>query len=77
MTIKLVRGDGVWKVVGSGVLAESADLGLAAFDALTLAEIHGTTVELGEGVPANALDLARARHQELEAFRRSRGVKRS
>jgi hypothetical protein len=51
MTIKLLRSDGLWKVVGDELLSESSDLEWAALDALLLAELHGTTVELGEGVP--------------------------
>jgi hypothetical protein len=70
MTIRLVRGDGVWQVVGDSVLAESPDLAWAAFDALALAELEGSGVELGEGVPKNALDLGRRRSRAIEAFRR-------
>lgn len=70
MTIKLVRGDGIWKVLGDGVLAESSDLAWAAFDALTLADLQGASVELGEGVPKDALDLGRQKGAMLEAFRR-------
>lgn len=33
MAIKLIRGDGVWKIIGYGVLSESDDLGWAALDA--------------------------------------------
>lgn len=79
MTIKLVRGDGVWKVVGDGVLAESSELAWAAFDALTLAELQGATVELGEGVPRDALELGRQkgrcsrRSDEGRTDRRVRG----
>jgi hypothetical protein len=71
-TIKLLRDSDFWKVVGDGLQSESSDLEWAALDALVLAELHGTTVELGEGVPADALELGRARLEALEAFRRSR-----
>lgn len=70
--IKLLRDNGLWKVVGDSLLSESNDLEWAALDALLLAELHGTTVELGEGVPADALERGRARREALEVFRRSR-----
>ncbi len=41
--------------MGAGVRIETRVLAWAAFDALTLAEIHGAVVELGEGVPEDAL----------------------
>ena len=69
MPIKLVRGDGAWRVVGESVLAESSDLAWAAFDAVMLAKIQDTTVELGDGVPEDAIAQAREREAELEAFR--------
>jgi hypothetical protein len=72
MTIKVLRGEGTWKVVGVGVNIEARELDWAVFDALTVAEVHGTTVELGEGVPENALELGRSLREQLEAFRRSR-----
>jgi hypothetical protein len=73
MTIKLLRADGLWKVVGDGLLSEASDLAWAALDALQLAEQYGTTVELGDGVPEDALELARYRLELLEAARRSSG----
>ena len=48
-----------WEVTGEGISNTAVDLDWAAFDALFLAEVHGTTVELGEGVPPDALDLGR------------------
>jgi hypothetical protein len=71
MTIKVLREAGLWKVVGDGINIETRELAWAVFDALTLAEIHGTTVELGEGVPADALEVGRARRDQFEALRRS------
>ncbi len=70
MTIKLLCVDGLWKVMGETLLSESSDLEWAALDALLLSEIYGTTVELGDGVPADALDRARAKREYLEAYRR-------
>ena len=70
MTIKLLRGEGTWKVIGDELLSEASDLGWAALDALLLAEQQGTTVELGEGVPEDALELGRERLDALEYTRR-------
>lgn len=53
--IKVVRSGGFWKVVGAGVHIEARVLAWAAFDALTLADLNGAVVELGEGVPEDAL----------------------
>lgn len=58
MTISVLRGRGFWKVVGEGIHIEARELTWAIFDALALAEIHGMTVVLGEGVPEDALELA-------------------
>lgn len=71
-TIKLLRSDGVWKVVGKTLLSQSLDLEWAAFDALLLAELHGASIELGEGVPEDALERALERIKQLDAFRGSR-----
>ena len=46
-------------MVGKGISNTAVDLDWAAFDALFLAEIYGTHVELGDGVPADALELGR------------------
>lgn len=54
-SIKVLRSGGFWKVVGAGVHIEARVLAWAAFDALTLADLNGTVVELGEGVPEDAL----------------------
>jgi hypothetical protein len=70
VTIKLLHQDGLWRVVSDGLLSESSDLEWAALDALLLAEIYGTTIELGAGVPADALDRARAKREQLEAYRK-------
>ncbi len=72
MKIKVLREGGLWKVVGEGINIETRELEWAVFDALTLAEIHGATIELGEGVPEDALERGRARRDQLEAFRKSR-----
>jgi hypothetical protein len=71
MTIKVLREGGLWKVVGQGVNIEARELEWAIFDALTLAEIQGVTVELGEGVPKDALERGRRPRDHLEGFRRS------
>jgi hypothetical protein len=57
MTIRLRWSGTAWEVVGKDVLTTALELDWAAFDALVLAELHGTTVELGDGVPADALEL--------------------
>lgn len=57
--IKLQKHGMGWVVSGEGVTNRAVDLDWAAFDALFLAEVHGTTIELGEGVPDDALDLGR------------------
>jgi hypothetical protein len=67
--LELLRGDGVWKVVGVGVRIETRVLAWAALDALTLAEMYGAVVELGEGVPEDALAQGR---RLAEVFDRSR-----
>ena len=71
MTIKVLREGGLWKVAGEGISIETRELEWAIFDALTLADIHGATVELGEGVPQDALERGRGRRDHFEAFRRS------
>ena len=57
--IRLQKHGTGWVVSGEGVSNRAVDLDWAAFDALFLAEVHGTTVELGEGVPGDALELGR------------------
>jgi hypothetical protein len=61
--IKLQKHGMGWMVSGEGVSNRAVDLDWAAFDALFLAEVHGTTVELGEGVPSDALELGRQLRQ--------------
>jgi hypothetical protein len=57
-SIKLCRGDTEWEVAVDGeVVSCSKDLQWAAFDALLLAEIYETSrVEVGEGVPLDAIE---------------------
>ena len=57
--VKLLKSGNAWDVVADGHLSSCADLELAAVKALTLAELHGVEVELGEGVPPEALERAR------------------
>jgi hypothetical protein len=59
LTIKLQKRGTGWEVIGEGVSNRAVDLDWAAFDALFLAEIHGTHVELGDGVPPDALELGK------------------
>ncbi len=55
-------------MAGEGINIETRELEWAIFDALTLAEIHGTTVELGEGC-RRTRSSAGAGGDDLEAFR--------
>ncbi len=59
LTIKLQKQGTGWVVTGEGISNAAVDLDWAAFDALLLAEIHGTNVELGDGVPPDALELGK------------------
>jgi hypothetical protein len=61
--VKLLKSGDAWEVVADGHLSSCADLELAAAKALTLAELHGVEVELGEGVPPEALERARERRR--------------
>ena len=66
--VELRRGSFGWEVVvGDSVMSSSAELEWAAFDALLLAEIHGSnSVTLGAGVPADALDRGRRVREHWE-----------
>jgi hypothetical protein len=61
--VKLLKSGDAWNVVADGYLSSCADLELAVSKALTLAEVHGVEVELGEGVPSDALERARERRR--------------
>jgi hypothetical protein len=66
--VELRRGRFGWEVVvGESVMSSTAELEWAAFDALLLAEIHGSSsVTLGAGVPADALDRGRRVREHWE-----------
>jgi hypothetical protein len=69
VTIKLERrGDG-WVVMGESVLSTSPELADAALSASFLAELYGTTVELGGGVPHEVLEQAERRRARLTEIR--------
>jgi hypothetical protein len=59
--VKLLKAGDTWNVVADGHFSSCADLELAVAKALMLAEIQGTSVELGDGVPREAHDRARRR----------------
>jgi hypothetical protein len=61
--IKLLKSGDAWNVIAYGHLSSCPTLELAVVKALTLAEVHGAEVELGEGVPAEALELGRRRRK--------------
>ena len=67
--IKLCRGDTEWEVAVDGeVVSSSRDLEWAAFDALLLAEIYeASRVEVGEGVPFDAIEQGLQAHAAWEA----------
>lgn len=71
VSIKLQRGTEGWIVLGNGVLVTSQDLESAAVSALLLAELHGTAVELGAGVPGSALERGRQLRAQLELLYRA------
>jgi hypothetical protein len=63
--VKLLKAGDAWNVVADGHLSSCADIELAALKALELSELHGWPIELGPGVPADALDrVKRRRHLE-------------
>jgi hypothetical protein len=61
--VKLLKAGDAWNVVTKGYLSSSTDLDLAVRKALELAETHGADVELGDGVPRDALMRGRERRQ--------------
>lgn len=61
--VKLLKAGNAWDVVADGHLSSCADLELAADKALALAESNGVEVELGEGVPPEALERMRERRR--------------
>jgi hypothetical protein len=75
VNIKLERGSNGWVVLRGGVLSVSRELEEAAFGAVLLADLHATSVELGNGVPEEALERARQRHAELKAARCSAALR--
>jgi hypothetical protein len=66
LTIKLERRNDVWVVVGDRVLSVSQKIEDAALSAILLADLQGTSVKLGCGVPEEVLDHARGRAVQLE-----------
>lgn len=68
-TLELRRGETGWEiVVGNSVVRSCGELEWAAFDAILLAEMHGASgIELGAGVPENALALGQALRRNWEA----------
>jgi hypothetical protein len=61
--VKLLKAGNAWNVIADGHFSSCADLELAAVKALTLAELQGTSVELGAGVPPDALERGEARRR--------------
>jgi hypothetical protein len=59
------------------VFSVSQRLEDAALGALLLAELHGTTIELGSDVPEEVIDRIRRRRMALEAMRASADERRS
>jgi hypothetical protein len=68
-SIKLCRGDSGWEVLVDDVAVSSAsDLQWAAFDALLLAEIYDVPhVQVGDGVPINAIEEGLRAHAQWDA----------
>lgn len=68
-SIELCRGDSTWDVVVDDVVVTSAsDLQWAAFHALILAELYEWPyVELGEGVPVDAIEEGLRAHAGWDA----------
>jgi hypothetical protein len=71
-TIRIERYGAGWRLLGASVAVESDDLEWIAYDALLHSELHGLKIELGEGVPADAIERARARKAQLDDFRKSK-----
>jgi hypothetical protein len=69
VAIKVERVPEGWVVVENGVLTMSPDVDAAVFKALVLAEVHGTSLELGSDVPEEALTRARRLKQGFAARR--------
>jgi hypothetical protein len=69
VTIRLERGGDGWVVLEGGVFSVSQKLEDAALGALLLAELHGTTLELGSDVPEEVIERVRRRRVALEAMR--------
>jgi hypothetical protein len=59
--VKLLKSGDAWNVVADGHFSSSADLDLAVAKALQLAELQRASVELGDGVPRDALERGRGR----------------
>jgi hypothetical protein len=53
------RADGGWEARGESATLWATDLDWAALGAIHMAAIDGVDVELGSGVPADALDQGR------------------
>jgi hypothetical protein len=73
--VKLVKAGDAWNVVAHGHLSSCADLELAAVKALSLAERYGASVELGEGVPKDALERGRRRRERSKLHDQDEGGK--
>ncbi len=64
--VKLLKSGEAWNVVADGHLSSCVDLEIAAVKALSLAERHGCSVVLGEGVPEDALERGRRRRERAK-----------
>jgi hypothetical protein len=71
--VKLLKAGEAWNVVAEGHLSSCADLEVAAAKALVLAELHGSSVELGEGVPEDALERGRRRREQSKRLEEDEG----
>jgi hypothetical protein len=72
--VRLEQAGVEWQVSGGGVTAKHTDLDVAACSAVRLAELMGATrIELGEGVPADAVERGRKLRMRLLSMRSGGG----
>ena len=65
--VKLLKDADRWTVIARGTIASCANLDQAVDKALLLAERDGIPIELGAGVPSDALERGRVRRAHPES----------